>query len=656
MQDIAEAHTPGGRPTHRQPHAQSRIGLAALAILLLTAALAYGYLLPGWNAPQDIEALVSPAVVEAKPGGYGEHLPLNAVSQNQKEGSLDAWRAVEFPIHWRHTFPAETTVWYRFQVPGDSFVSATSDNGLLGIYIWRVNQTADVWVNGVMVGNGGGKDVRYWNNPLYFTFPAALVRADNQILIRHYAGHTWGSMQNIVLGADANLRPLYAARYFVQHDIAIGLFVFVSMTGIFCLAIWYFGRREVMYYWFAIGSIGSALYCANQFVHHLWVSADLWRWMTNVGTDLWACSLVFVILRSLELRLPMFEKMVFGYLAVGIPVYFYASFYQFYDLNIYFHIGSIVLVAYISGVAVHHFWRTQQTLSGVYAIALVIGVLAGIHDTVMQAVVNNGWQGQGFQYGFNLLPFIAPFSFLLLGVSLLAQFIRNLNSADRLNAELESRIADARSELEDNYRITEQVLVKQSAQEERERIYRDLHDDVGSKLLSLYYRLDDESNSTLAKSALEDLRDIVSRRSMENCRLSAAIGQWKIEAHRRCEDAGVELDWHVEADDCDPLLEESQHVQLRRMLREVFSNAILHNPRLRTISALFQADASHLSVRIENDGVESASENWQEGRGISNLRLRSRELNGQFSLTDSGSGKVCIAWTIPLIKTGKSDE
>lgn len=628
----------------------SRINPALFASVFIIVAILLLYL----------NSLSTVADAEA---GYIVLSDAEALPRDLEHGQLSAadpqWNTIELPIHWRDRFADSLAVWYRMQISGAALESLSSmesneSEPLLGIYIWRINQTADIWFNGTRIGSGGSTVepmARHWNSPLYFTIPVSLIQDQNEILVKHFAQHSWGSMEAIIIGSDSLLSPIFEQRYFIQHDIALGLFVFVVVSGLFCFTIWFNRRREDQYLWFAIASVGLGFFCLNQFIRYLPIDADLWRWLSNITTDLWATALFIFLLRSLQIENKVAERVVLSYLASGVPIYFYASFYHVFDINVFYHIGSLLIAVYGFYLCVRKYVQTRETLPAFYCCVLVLVFIAGVHDTFMQAVVNNGWLSEselGFLYHFNFVHFAAPLIFLFIGATLVKRFIDSMNQADLLNLELEQRVSDAREELAENYKAIEAVLVKQSASEERERIYRDLHDDVGSKLLSLYYRLDKESDSTLAKSALEDLRDIVSSKSLDSCSLSVAAQEWRSEAFNRTRDAGIKLDWRFDVERSYLMLDESQRAQLRRMLREVLSNAILHNPQINEIRVKIDYGDHVLRISVSNNGVETSSKDWEPGRGISNLRVRARDLGGEFLFEDIEENWVRVTWDVPL--------
>ncbi len=91
------------------------------------------------------------------------------------------------------------------------------------------------------------------------------------------------------------------------------------------------------------------------------------------------------------------------------------------------------------------------------------------------------------------------------------------------------------------------------------------------------------------------------------------------------------------------------------MLREVFSNAILHNEKIQHIHVHIRSEASNLCIAVINDGITNSSCEWQPGRGISNLKIRARELGGTLSIEDIPGNKARVSWNVPIRKSGGSD-
>ncbi|MDX1491716.1 MAG: 7TM diverse intracellular signaling domain-containing protein [Pseudohongiellaceae bacterium] len=641
---------------HRDSNNIKDPSLVIVFIVLLAVLLAlFTYLKQ--PATDASESLISLSTAQALP----LDIELSSLPSHEAE-----WVDVTFPFHWRNEFTDTRAVWYRLNLSASQVETLLSNkpasDSLLGMYIWRLNQTADVWVNGVKIGSGGRTQApmaRYWNSPLYFSLPISSLQQNNQIHIKHFSESSWGSMEPIVIGAQSELKPLYDKRAFVQHDIALSLFSFVLTTGFLCLMVWFYRRQNSEYLWFAIASAGLSFYCLNQFIRYLPVSADTWRWFSNVSIDLWAIATFIFGLRSLEIHKPRAEKLALLFLLSGIPIYFYASFFEHYDINIFYHIGALAFGGYGFLCTILCYKETRKPLAAFYACVVIIILAAGAHDTLMQAIVNNGWRegsSLGFQNHFNSIHFFAPLTFLAIGASLIKRFIDSMNEADRLNTSLEKRVEDARQELDENYKAIEKVLIKQSANEERERIYRDLHDDVGSKLLSLFYRLENESDSVLAKSALEDLRDIVSQKSLQSCHLNDAAAQWHDEIHERARDAGISLSWAFDDGGHSVTLSEKQHSHLRRMLREVLSNALLHSKQIKEMSISMTVSESTLSIDVANDGAPKPVSDWVVGRGISNLRVRSRDLDGEFDIHDLDDSWIKVSWRIPIQLSSKEQE
>lgn len=162
---------------------------------------------------------------------------------------------------------------------------------------------------------------------------------------------------------------------------------------------------------------------------------------------------------------------------------------------------------------------------------------------------------------------------------------------------------------------------------ERARIARDIHDDLGAKLLSLLYRSREE-DQPLVRDAIMCTRELVSTLSLTPVSLPVALARWRTELRERLEPAGVALEWVLEGDPAAVTLSARQNANLTRILRESVTNALKH-AGAGTLRLQWQvADASlHLSVHDNGVGMRSAGSE-SGGRGMAIMRARAEELGG----------------------------
>ena len=190
------------------------------------------------------------------------------------------------------------------------------------------------------------------------------------------------------------------------------------------------------------------------------------------------------------------------------------------------------------------------------------------------------------------------------------------------------------------------------AAEERQRIARDLHDDVSGRLLTGLRHTDAGSIRDEVRAALADIRTILRGLSGEVLAISQVVANMRHETFERLEAAGIDLDWPVQmAPSADPALEYLRYRNITSAHREVVTN-ILRHAQARNVKVRYATDAGMFRLTITDDGVglpvEPADGPRAGGRGLTNIQRRLREIGGDALLDDAAPGlRVRLTAAIP---------
>jgi two-component system sensor histidine kinase DevS len=193
--------------------------------------------------------------------------------------------------------------------------------------------------------------------------------------------------------------------------------------------------------------------------------------------------------------------------------------------------------------------------------------------------------------------------------------------------------------------------------EERRRMARDLHDDVGARLLTGLHTADETTRPTL-QAALSDIRAIVSGLAGEEASLDRVLAETRHEAARRLEAAEIALDWPLAEADIEAVrLDYRLHKALTSAVREIVSNVIRHSGA-RTFTVTPTLSPGHLALRFADDGKglpPAALAGETTGFGLRNLRHRLEDIGGHLQLDASSIG-TAITLDIPLALTPHTPE
>jgi signal transduction histidine kinase len=198
--------------------------------------------------------------------------------------------------------------------------------------------------------------------------------------------------------------------------------------------------------------------------------------------------------------------------------------------------------------------------------------------------------------------------------------------------------------LEQERAAREREIGERAAAQERERIYHDLHDDLGAKLLGLIHGATTPQQADQARAVLQDLRDTVSRSRGTPGTLADVLADIRNEARQRLAAARIELAWN-EADTLpDPPLRSEQSLHLHRIVREAISNTIRH-AQAASLRVRVACRGNELLLELTDDGHRVDA----EGSGTRGMRQRAHELAGDIRWTEGTAGgtKVVLAFPLP---------
>ena len=260
------------------------------------------------------------------------------------------------------------------------------------------------------------------------------------------------------------------------------------------------------------------------------------------------------------------------------------------------HAVTLLLAAYLAVLAFVRAWRQRALHLAAFAVCASVIVAFGLHDLSMNTMLAAElWIDQFF-----FLQFSAPILMLTMMGILAYRFFGNLRAVAASQARLRA---------------------------ERERIFADVHDDVGSKVLSLVYTAESPEQADLAREALRDIRAIIAGGTRAGGPLRSVLDPCQAEARTRCQRAGIAFEWtgeiaaHIEVDD-------SFQYHLQRILRELVSNAIKHSGTSR-LEVLAEASDRALTLIVRDYGVGLAD--TDAGTGMAGIRRRASMLGGTVS-------------------------
>ena len=244
------------------------------------------------------------------------------------------------------------------------------------------------------------------------------------------------------------------------------------------------------------------------------------------------------------------------------------------------------------------------------------------------------------------------FAFAILMILIREAVQQSANTAHQKLLETQSALAasnEARRLLE----------VQQAIEVERERLMGEVHDGIGSSLVTALAVAKREGHSPstieLLTKAISELKITVDSLDPLDGDLLAIIGNLRHRLEPGLKKAGLSVKWDVQLVPLLPWLDSINALQLLRLVQEAASNALVHSGASRLVFRCMPAlkgDLDGITIEIEDDGQGfDLLTNVRKGRGLETMKARATALQGAFDcLSAPGEGTKLTIW-LPMTRS-----
>jgi len=545
----------------------------------------------------------------------------------------DGWRPQRLPDSWLHNHPGLSGIgWYRVR-----FNLNAVPRRPMALFVGRVSTTGQIWLNGLTLnpdvrftspGTRVGTYMFRW--PYLITLPTGLLRAGNNVLHIRLQGTVQGGvgLWDVRIGPTEQLRAPWLVREIPQRIIPQALFALMTAGSIFALLVWLRNRRMeslrfsiAMILWTIIVGLwvlpepplsreDMPAFFAALYITFYWILLDLfyrysecdWHWYPKLLNLGFGFALVCAVIK---------------------PVFF-ADMPQLLEPMAVVLSLTVFLRLLATVMLVQAAWRKHSPKIYALAGAEVLWFSGHVQDIAIFA----GWLPP--------VPFrLDPASSLPLYFVLMYFFVERL-VRDREQALRERQDAVDR---------------------ERARILQDMHDGMGSHLLTALSlaKREDADRVLIARGieeAMQDLRLIIDSLDSADQGLVRRLAELRYRLQPRLEQLGIQLNWEV-----DPSVGEFERLtpesvlNVLRIVQEALNNAVKHaEPTLITVSISRQDERAVVEVADNGAGFDPEAAAGR-GRGLSGMRKRAEQLGATFHIDRRAGGGTLISLQLPASET-----
>lgn len=591
-----------------------------------------------------------------------DHVDLASVPGN--------WHTVALPhIAARELLPhaqgevRTVTDWYQFDLRVLAAQQAADTPRYLYIPRWKTIGQLAVYADGrLRYASQGSKTHNGYNHPLLLLLnPGAGTPAATTVLLRIDRLQSSGSVLSTVWAGEA--KPLvwrYQVRQLLQTQLPfIGGAAFLAV-GIFSLAVWVRLRSDSLYLLFFAASALSFVRMLHYHVggNHLPINDQWFEWIT-VASLMWILVLSHTFLERLHEH-PMrgLTPSLLGITVLCNLVTMPGALVLLPSLTLWTPVLYLLLLpvaVLIFFDALRNGFRIHSREVWLMAGWLLATTLGCAYDLALQ----NNWVSPEGMY---TNPYAIMGLFVMFLYILFRRYVAAMEEVEQANVHLAQRLQVRESELATSFARLRDAQHRQTLSDERLRLTQDMHDGLGSSLVTALRVAQSGSMTGVAlgeilKSCIDDLKLTIDSMEPIEADLLLLLATLRFRLGPRLTAAGIRLQWEVQ--DLPKLhwLTPRSALHILRIFQEAFANILKHT-RATEIRVRTALHGEGVVVTIEDNGQGFELDKTLRsptGRGLNNQQRRAQALAGNVHWTCGPAG-TCFALWLPLVPPRESTQ
>ncbi len=531
-----------------------------------------------------------------------------------------------------------------------------------GVYTTRMRDGGQIRLDGrlldVVPFSDSAVRVSWRRGMLVDVAPSLLGGGEHELRFRivPYAPDPDGRFYPVFVGPAMSLEPLWRQRTYEALFLP-QVSVVLTLTGAFMSAlIWLRRRRDRVYLLFSLASgfwaLRSLYYSVEQIPAWL---GPRWLELSNLATAGFVLSMAVFIYRLAGRRWPGLELLYLLYGLFGVILVYAFGLRGDHIVLQCWQAGLLAPALHAVATLARAQYRGETPRNLVFWVGLAIAAVASIHDLeiALDALPRDT---------LTWLSFAALAPLFAMAISLVHRFTAAMQSHEALASTLEARVSDRERELAANFARLAQAQREQARLHERQRIMQDVHDGMGSQLLSAlilveHGQLDQSQVAAVLRQAIDDMRLSIDVLSGGGNDFESSLGNLIVRIDQRVRPAGIDLQLINELRDRVPV-PATAGLQLLRIIQESIGNALKHSGARRiTVTARYAPGDPMLEVVVADSGrgFDAAATPRADQHGLANMRSRAQRIGAELRITSGPEGTVCRV-LLPVVPPKSSGE